>query len=175
MAALEQMRTSNLSIRNIAKLYAVPESTLRDKIHGRTDLDAKSGPSTVLSTEEDDLANCAAHMSLIGYGTTKNELLDSVKRALDKAGRASPFKDNLPGRDWFDSFLRRHPNLSLTNAEALSKERAVCSSPADVQKWYVQFQKEVHSHEGGQAALADPRRIWNAAKVGLACAPKAVK
>ncbi len=74
----------------------------------------KSGPSPVLSSEEESkLVNWAFEMAEIGYGQTRRQVCEMVKKFLDKDGRPNPFKDNRSGKDWWYAFVRRNPKLSL--------------------------------------------------------------
>ncbi|KAJ8019032.1 hypothetical protein HOLleu_42633 [Holothuria leucospilota] len=64
-------------------------------------------------------------MAAIGYGQTWNQLKLKVKAILDADGRPNPFKDNMPGHDWFTRFLSCHPHISERMGEVLGKERAL--------------------------------------------------
>ena len=54
------------------------------------------------------------HMAEIGYGQTRRQLCEMVKKFLDKDGRPNPFKDNRPGRDSWYGFVGHYSKLSLT-------------------------------------------------------------
>ena len=88
-----------MSLRAAARTYAVPRATLFDKVAFRTPMVAT--PKNVLTpAEEKKLVDWAIHMDRIGYGRTRGELLDTVKKILDSDGRKNPFTKNRPGKDW---------------------------------------------------------------------------
>ena len=64
-------------------------------------------------------------MAKIGFGRTRDELLDKVQTILMEDGRKKPFKDDKPGKDWYYAFLKRHPVISERAPQQLAKERAV--------------------------------------------------
>ena len=63
---------TGMTVSKSARLYYVPESTLRDRTRGNVAVDAKNGTGTLLSTEEDQkLMEHIKYMANIGYGYTK--------------------------------------------------------------------------------------------------------
>ncbi|KAJ8043640.1 hypothetical protein HOLleu_10826 [Holothuria leucospilota] len=62
-----------------------------------------------------------------------------VKKILDQDGRKTQFGNNLPGRDWWQRFLKRHPQLTERQGEALGKERAQLWHEK-VEAWYDEFE-----------------------------------
>ena len=105
-----------------------PKSTLHDHCSGKVK-GSKCGPPTILSNvEELKLAAWAMEMASIGYGHTRVQMSEMVKRLLDEDGRPNPFVDNYPGCDWWYGFLRRRPEISLCPPEQLKLSRAsTCS------------------------------------------------
>lgn len=73
------------------------------------------------------LENWILALATKGFPITKNMLLMSVKKVIDKNERPNPFTDNLPGDTWFHAFLRRHTTISQKHAESLTKSRAAVS------------------------------------------------
>ena len=63
-------------------------------------------------------------MAEIGYGQTRQQITEMVKKILDRTGRSNPFTNNKPGKDWWYAFLRRHPEVSLRTPQALQACRA---------------------------------------------------
>ena len=113
-----------VSLREAAKVYGIPRSTLNDKLRGKTPIETTQGPSPILTTEEEDmLVEWAKTMNAIGYGRTKNDVLDKVQEIIQSSEphRKNPFKGGRPGKDWWKGFLRRHPRLSLRSPRQLEK------------------------------------------------------
>ncbi|XP_050400998.1 uncharacterized protein LOC126817869 [Patella vulgata] len=116
-----------MSVRKAAIAYGIPKSTLHDKLKEKTPLIPI--PRTILSPDEENiLAEWVINMSKIGYGRTKCELLAKVKSILDKDTRITPFKNNMPGKDWYYGFIRRHPNISVQ-----IKDSTIYADPS---RWY---------------------------------------
>ena len=63
-------------------------------------------------------------MADMGYGLTIEDVKMVAYRIVVGSGRSHPFKEGSTGRDWYEGFLRRHPQLSLRKPEALSYTRA---------------------------------------------------
>ena len=55
--AVEAVTKQGSSVRRAAELYSVPKSTLSDKVLGKVPLNARSGPSTYLTVEEEELTS----------------------------------------------------------------------------------------------------------------------
>ena len=73
----------------------------------------RHGPSPVLTEEESELISWVVKMAEIGYGQTRIQVTEMVKKILDWTGRPNPFQDNHPGKDWWYMFLHRYPEVSL--------------------------------------------------------------
>ncbi|KAJ8036481.1 hypothetical protein HOLleu_20471 [Holothuria leucospilota] len=177
--AFAKIKNGEMTLRQAARLYSVPKSTLNDKLKGRVQLRAKSGPMTNISNaEEDRLESWLLKMSQIGYGQTKRELKSTVKKILDEDQRTTMFKDNLPGCDWFERFLARHPKISERCGEALGKERAVLNTEK-IDTWYHEFYeymtKDSDLEGKGLEIFGDPRRIFNCNESGFPLSGKTEK
>lgn len=159
------MRNNILSAREAARTYNIPKTTLLDKLRLRTALKTPLGASPVLThAEEEELAKWALKMASIGYGQTRNQLKLKVKAILDADGRPNPFKDNMPGHDWFTRFLSRHPHISERMGEALGKERALVTVEK-LKGWFGECKAYVETIDAD--LLKDPKRIFNADESGF--------
>ena len=70
-------------------------------------------PKTVLSEDEEKkLVQWPIELSHRGFGRTKDDVKDMVKTILDARGAKSVFKDNRPGKDWMQTFFKRHPEVA---------------------------------------------------------------
>ena len=78
MAAVEQTGTS---IREAAKMFDVPPSTLHDRVSGKVSHGKKSGPIPYLTfAEEEELISFLKKCADIGYPHTKPQVLALVQR-----------------------------------------------------------------------------------------------
>ena len=118
--AVALVQSGAMSLRKAAISYGVPKSTLSYKLHGRTAMEFRQGPRTVLFAEEEEkIASWAINMSRIGYGRTRQELLSTVQKILKEDGCPNPFKNDKSGKDWLNGFLKRHPNLAAERLVSL--------------------------------------------------------
>ena len=111
--AAGSVRAKSISLNKASKQYGIPKTTLQNAVQHKYE-GHKDGYRTVLSAEEENrIADWAMHMARIGYGRTRQELANTVKKILDDDGRITPFKENRPGKEWLNGFFRRHPSLTL--------------------------------------------------------------
>ena len=114
-----------MSIRRAAEEYGIPRSTLHDKVSGKVALHAKSCSKRYLTEDEEAalvefLSGCAS----VGYVKLRNEV---ISLATQIARLHNPAAEVTKG--WWDSFRRRHPEVSLRQAEPLSYARAMANDP----------------------------------------------
>ena len=169
LAAINGVRTGAMSRTAACRMYGVPKTTLLDKLAGRVPEDPTPiGRKPILTmAEERKLVDFTLEMCSIGYPLSRNELLGEVKKIIDIDGRQTPFKDNIPGKDWFRRFTLRHPEVTLRKPMSLGHERAQVTMEK-IQGWYAGvkmfLQKEIPNYE---ELLSDPRRIFNADESGF--------
>ena len=132
----------------------------------------RHGPDPYLTRqEEEELVQWALKMSEIGYGQTRVQILEMVKRILDNNPRPNPFRDNRPGKDWWYAFLKRHPNISVRVPQALQSCRASACTPDALDRWFVGYEQFILTH-----GLVDcPECIWNCDESGFPLCPKSGK
>ena len=76
-----------MTVRRAAEEFNVPRSTLHDRISGRVELGARSGPERYLGDQEEEqlvefLVNCAK----IGYACTRSQVMEIVQQCLMMRG-----------------------------------------------------------------------------------------
>ena len=122
--ALQAVRLEGTSVRRAAEENGVPRSTLGDRVSGRVCHGAVSGPRRYLSEEEEEelvrfLLGCAS----MGYPKTRKEVLTLVQsHILRNRGMEKPITHG-----WWDSFCKRHPNLTFRTPASLSNARATAA------------------------------------------------
>ena len=74
--AYNAVKHKGMSLRGAASTFNVPESTLRDRIHGRVALDcSRPGPPTFFTPEEEKkMVDHILFMSKIGYPYTRSQV-----------------------------------------------------------------------------------------------------
>ncbi|KAJ8930693.1 hypothetical protein NQ314_016483 [Rhamnusium bicolor] len=65
-----------------------------------------------------------------GFPINERELRHIIKNYLSRSGRTvNIFGDNLPGKEWINAFIARHPQLSQRFAENVKRTRAAVDEP----------------------------------------------
>ena len=122
--AMEDVATKNKGLRQAAREYGVPATTLKRRIDNSLPAEAKPGPSTALSKEEEDrLAKYIMTMAQMGFGLSPRDIRALAYEIAENSERNHPFSNGLAGRDWFQAFTRRH-KISLRAPQPLSNARA---------------------------------------------------
>lgn len=120
--AIEAVRKGE-KIATAAQMFGVPRVTLYNKITGKSPIECSMGPSSYLPKEEDILEQWIINMNDMYIPITKDELLGSVQKIIADKHQATPFKDNRPGKKWYNLFLKRHPTVSERTAQNLTTAR----------------------------------------------------
>lgn len=133
LQAASDVMAGRLSYRAAADTYGVPRSTIVDVVKRKySNLQSK----TELTKEEEKiLADWMLRLSRRGFPVNKRQLLDSVELYLTKNNRKTCFTHNRPGRDWYNRFLKRHPEISIRMSNNVSKYRAAVTEE-NIRQWF---------------------------------------
>ena len=115
------------SLRRTAAKFDIPRSTLHDQITGKRKQVGKGGPTVLTHDEEREIALTCMVLADMGFGLTKPLLEVVVFEYLKENCINNPFRDGVPGKDWWQRFLKRWPCLSQRKPQHLSKKRAGAS------------------------------------------------
>jgi len=121
-SALEAIKRQEMSVREAAKLYGVPRTTLQDRLNGAGDKDGR--PTALSVAEEAEIVGMVKLLGIWGFPFTSTDLCHFVKSYLDKKGVVSVFKNNMPTHSFTVRFIGRHPDLSLRTANPIKRSRA---------------------------------------------------
>lgn len=110
-------------LREAATKFNVPVSTLHRRVHGFVEIECRPGPPSIISNGGREAG--VLHYPHV-FGLSRQ---DVMCLAFQIADRSDPFRDGAAGRKWFDSFLQRHPTLTLRSPESLSFARAKATNP----------------------------------------------
>ena len=114
--AIQSVQSGRLSLRKASRNFKIPYGTLHNKVNGNHS--KKVGGHIRLSEEyENKIVATITTMSNWKIPITGLEIRKLVKSYLDKQGIVdSTFRNNLPGPDWLNSFMKRH-NLTQRIAD----------------------------------------------------------
>ena len=159
--ALEAVKGGLMDINQASRNFGVPRTTLTDRISGRVEHGAKSGPTPYLTEEEDqELAGFLKQASRIGYGKTKKEVLAIVQKIVQKKGLTVK---KFNGEGWWQRFMNRHKRLSLHTADPLSKARADALTQDKVDEYFKLLKNTLEEH----GLTNEPFRIYNVDESGM--------
>jgi AraC-like DNA-binding protein len=115
------------SIRDIARQFNVPRTTLQRRVAGlpfRAETRANSHKLTEI--EEESLQKWILSMDLRGAAPRPSTVREIANLLLAARGSTPPL---LVGQNWVTKFVKRHPNLSSRFSKRYNYERAKCEDP----------------------------------------------
>ena len=134
--AYQAFKEDGVPVHRAARKYAVPQSTLKDRVNNRISIDCtKSGPETLLSQLEE--AKLVAHikdLAAVGYGYTRAEVLSMATDYAVHLGKRAEDEKNM-SMQCFYSFMSRCPELHLEKPSSLSEQHARCASEGSINYW----------------------------------------
>lgn len=134
----------------------------------------KTGPPPPLTIAgENEIAQCIINIAKCGFPISKNNLIETVEKIVKDSGKADLFKHGKPGQKWYMNFLKRHPEISLREAEGITKARAIVTEES-IRLWFRNLQMFL-TQKKCLDILDDPSRIFNGDESGFPLCPKTGK
>ncbi|XP_062565633.1 uncharacterized protein LOC134227939 [Armigeres subalbatus] len=166
--AATAVRDHRMSLAESARFYNIPKPTLFRHIKGLSGIKSSSrGRSTAIPFEvEARMASCIKTMEKWGYGLSKKEIIFDMAQFLKKNSIKTPFKDDIPGDDYFLNFKRRH-GLSHKKPQSVEVARKRAADPFVISE-YFQLLKEVTRN-------VPPERIYNIDETSFCLDPSRIK
>ena len=144
-AAIHAVITGALTLRSASRHYSIPCSTLRDNVKAQRDGTQKERgrPPCLTVRDERLIADAILEFADRGFPLQRCDMADMVQMyvarlPLSRRSRL-PFKDNRPGRDYLQAFLKRHPDIRLRRRAALEYRRKVSMSPRNLAMHYARL------------------------------------
>lgn len=114
--ALEDVRSNKMTAYAAAKYHNIPRSTLKTRLNCSH---VSAGHPTIFSPEFEKLmANYLHIMEKTFFPLTRKEASLLISEYIRRNGINTPFKADMPGRDWFYAFKKRN-GLSIKNPQAV--------------------------------------------------------
>jgi hypothetical protein len=142
LQSLLSKKTQVRSIREAARVYNVPESTLRNRLRGRV---AQRGSRNVnrklRDSEETALIQWIESMEKRGFAPHIIDVKRMAEALLLKRG--SHASQAPIGRHWVYRFLEKHPQLRTRLSRKLDSQRARCEDPELFKAWFQRVQQAI--------------------------------
>lgn len=173
--ALIEIQENEMGIREASRIFGVPKTTLQDRIKGRVpEVPMKTGPPPRLTvTGENEIVQWIINIAKCGFPIRKTDLISTVQKILKDCGKETLFKDGKPGQKWYLNFLKRHPEISLREAETITKARALITEES-IRLWFRNLRMYL-TQNNCIDILDDPSRILNGDESGIPLCPKTGK
>ena len=157
------------SLRAASRMYNVPVESLRRRVIGNVDVTCRPGPPSVLSKEEEDaIATYVIEMVEMGFGLSREDVMRLAFVIAETSGKEHPFHNDMAGRGWFDSFRKRHPNLTLRTPQPLSYSRALSANHAVIEDFFA----KLGATYARLNLLSKPMFIYNMDETGVSIVHK---
>lgn len=123
--ALQLLREGN-SQETVARRCGIPRRTLRNHLKSGVSKRSLGAKPLLNPQQENDLAVKIIRFAEKGFPLTPKSLRRSVFKFCEALGVPHKFNKvtQLAGKEWFRSFLKRHPNISQRRAQQLNPARA---------------------------------------------------
>ena len=167
MKAYEAVSVKNLSVSKAAKLYKVPEQTLRDRIRNKVSPDTcHSGPKEFFSkSEEDELARHLIYLTDLGYPQNRNLMRLLATGMAEYLHRPLP-PNNRSGevsKDWVYPFLERHADLAKLKIKKLAQQREHATSSIVLKTYYTELERILRQYD----LIKKPELIFSLDETGF--------
>ncbi|KAG5889833.1 hypothetical protein JTB14_023158 [Gonioctena quinquepunctata] len=103
----------------------------------------------------------------------KNEIIETVEKIAKDLGKSHLFKDGKPGQKWYKNFLKRHPEISLREAETVNRARAIITEQY-IRTWFRDLKEYLETNKINDIMI-NPARVFNGDESGFSLCPKSGK
>lgn len=155
---------SGLSVRQAAKQFNIPKSTIGDRVSGRLGLNSNHGRPPALSPElESKIVSSIKMAAKLGVGLSQSQILRRTKELCSRLDIQSGYSNFHAGKDWFAGLKRRYPELVLRKPEKLTSVRARMLNPEVLGKYFDALFSIITEGSYGE----HPERVWNCDETGF--------
>lgn len=152
--AVEDVKNKKLTSSQAAQLYGVPRTTINTRLHCVYET---AGRPTVFSPEfEKQIAHNLHVMEKHGFPLTRKEASVLISEYVRRNGITTPFKDDIPCKDFFHAFQKRN-NLSIKKPQNVEIARRKACDPFVIYGYFEMLERVVE-----ELGLKEkPKQIYN--------------
>jgi hypothetical protein len=148
------------TIREVARRFEVPRSTLQRRLAGNTfRLETRANNHKLTETEEESLEKWILSMDRRGGAPRPSMVREMANLLLEKRG-TTPVPS--VGENWVTNYVKRHPLLSSRFSKRYNYERAKCEDPKVIMEWFNLVEKTILQFG------IDPDDVYNFDETGFA-------
>lgn len=179
IAAINEVEKGS-SIRSVATKYNISRATLQRRLKGGVVLATQKGPTPIFNHEqESNICFWIMSMANAGFPITKETLMHSVAKLAKECKISFPGGNELPGRKWYESFMKRHQfiqqfgNIKMRTSQNLTTSRQQVTQDR-INSWFEEVDNYIKANNL-QDVLVDPRIIFNCDETAFFFNPKLKK
>ncbi|XP_053389346.1 uncharacterized protein LOC128552342, partial [Mercenaria mercenaria] len=157
--AHEHLKRTGDSIRKSAKLYSIPESTLRRHINQPYLTESCAGRPTVFTKlEEQQLAVHIKKMARLGYGYARWQVCQLAQNMLHTKG----IETVIPQKDWYYGFIKRM-DLNIQRPKKRELARVFGGSASNIGDYFIELETVLSKYN----LMNIPASLWNVDETGI--------
>ena len=160
-AIAEMQGEAATSMRAVALKFGIPPTTLHDHLKQKSKKIGVGGPTVLATAVEREIALTCVTLADMGFGLTRDLINGVIHDYIRDKQIPNPFTAGVPGKDWWQRFMKRWPFLSERKSEHFSKKRAQAGGVEIIREWFKKVE-EVLSTAGLDPHDPDTAtRLWN--------------
>ncbi|XP_029924453.1 tigger transposable element-derived protein 1-like [Myripristis murdjan] len=134
--ALVEVKAGRCTVRQAAKEFGVPKSSLGDRVSGRVTPGSRSGPAQLItSADEEVLVEFSLYMSKHGFPLTKQQLVSFASSIYRRQHRRVAFSKL--GQTWWLNFRKRQEkNITIQQVDSIVRGRTMCVRKEAVDQFF---------------------------------------
>jgi hypothetical protein len=142
LLAIQAFKNQEISsIREVARRFNVPRSTLSTRLNGiQHRAISRANSHKLTDTEEESLQKWIFSMDARGSAPRPSMVQEMANVLLSHRG-INP--SSTVGKNWVTNYIKRHPNLSSRFSRRYNYERAKCEDPKIIGEWFTLVQKTI--------------------------------
>ena len=168
-AAMRAVYDGEMGVNRASREYGAPTTTLRDCINEKVTHGTPMGARPYLSqAEEKELENFLFASSRVGFAKTRAR----VMMYTEKVAREKKLlrKDHITPQ-WFDSFSKCHPDITLRRGHSMAAGRFRCTNLEVIQNYYKLLKTTLTKHNFS----GEPWKVYNVDETGMPFDPRKLR
>lgn len=130
---------AKLSVRRAARIFEVPETTLRERRSGINErATTRANNHKLTQLEEESLEKWIIAMDDRGTAPRHELVREMANLLLSQRGKTSLIR---VGKNWVTNYIKRYPELDFCYIHCRDYQRALCDNPKFIQRWFNCVQK----------------------------------